>query len=105
MLRLKYRGNELVRRRDSDVGRRSAATRTAGCRSLTTRPRATTAPSSGASDKFVLKDHSTNGTYVTLEGDSELLLRREELVLRKNGWISFGQSRAGTQEVVEFFIG
>jgi adenylate cyclase len=55
-------------------------------------------------DKWVLKDHSTNGTFVTLEGDSELTLRREELVLRKHGWIAFGQSRAGTQEVVEFFI-
>ena len=26
------------------------------------------------------------------------------LVLRKHGWIAFGQSRAGTDEVVEFFV-
>ena len=33
-------------------------------------------------DKFVLIDHSSNGTYVTVEGEPELALRREELVLR-----------------------
>src|SRR5207248_1432279 len=30
-------------------------------------------------DKFVLIDHSSNGTYVTVEGEPELALRREEL--------------------------
>src|SRR5206468_483265 len=50
-----------------------------------------------------LKDHSTNGTYVTAEGDSEMLLQREELTLRKHGWIAFGQPRSGTSEVVEYF--
>src|SRR5438093_8543281 len=54
-------------------------------------------------DKWVLKDHSTNGTYVTAEGDSEMLLQREELTLRKHGWIAFGQPRSGTSEVVEYF--
>jgi predicted component of type VI protein secretion system len=55
-------------------------------------------------DKWILKDHSTNGTFVTLEGDEELLLQREELTLRKHGWIACGQSRASTKEVVEFFV-
>lgn len=54
-------------------------------------------------DKYVLADHSANGTYITIEGDREILLRREEIILRGHGWIAFGQSRAGTQEVVEFF--
>src|SRR5437899_382397 len=54
-------------------------------------------------DKWVLKDRSTNGTYVTAEGDSEMLLQREELTLRKHGWIAFGQPRSGTTEVVEYF--
>jgi class 3 adenylate cyclase len=54
-------------------------------------------------DKFVLKDHSSNGTFVTAEGDIEILLQREEFTLRKHGWIAFGQSRAGTSEVVEYF--
>src|SRR5205814_2329055 len=37
------------------------------------------------------------------EGDSEMLLQREELTLRKHGWIAFGQPRSGTTELVEYF--
>ncbi len=40
-------------------------------------------------DKYVLVDISTNGTYVQLKGEAEFLLRREELVLRGSGRISF----------------
>jgi len=54
-------------------------------------------------DKFWLKDHSTNGTYVTFEGDAEILLQREEVTLRKHGWIAFGHPRDPKVEVVEFF--
>ncbi len=54
-------------------------------------------------DKFVLADHSANGTYATVEGDQEVILKREEFTLRGRGWITFGQSRANTTEVVEFF--
>jgi adenylate cyclase len=31
------------------------------------------------------------------------MLRREEFTLRGHGWITFGQPRARTAEVVEFF--
>lgn len=103
VLRLRYRDAEIARRRDRDaevIGRDPEcgvpiADEMASRRHCTIERR---------KDKWVLKDHSTNGTYVTLEGDSEITLRREELVLRKHGWIACGQSRAGTQEVVEFFI-
>lgn len=54
-------------------------------------------------DKYVLADHSANGTYVTVEGDREIMLRREEFTLRGHGWITFGQPRARTADVVEFF--
>ena len=54
-------------------------------------------------DKFILTDHSANGTYVTVEGDKEIVLRREEFTLRGHGWIAFGQSRTGASDVVEFF--
>lgn len=40
--------------------------------------------------KFVLADHSTNGTYVTPEGQREIYLRREELPLEGCGLISLG---------------
>ena len=43
-------------------------------------------------DKFVLTDHSANGTFVLVEGDREIVLRREEFTLRGHGWIAFGHS-------------
>jgi adenylate cyclase len=43
-------------------------------------------------DKFVLIDHSSNGTYVTVDGEAEMVLRREELVLRGRGRVSFGHA-------------
>jgi adenylate cyclase len=55
------------------------------------------------SDKFVLADRSANGTYVTVEGDSEIVLRREEFTLRGHGWIVLGQPRDAAAEAVEFF--
>ena len=51
---------------------------------------------------FVLADKSTNGTFVTLEGEAEVVLKREELTLRKNGRISFGQPHAAGGETLEF---
>jgi adenylate cyclase len=101
-IRLRYRNRELVRRRDGDA---VIIGRDAGCGLVIDDDRASrqhcTVERRG--DKFILKDHSTNGTYVTLEGDTEFFLQREELTLRKHGWIAFGQPRAGTTEVVEFF--
>ena len=52
---------------------------------------------------FVLADKSTNGTFVTVEGEEEVVLHREEITLRKSGWICFGQSRsAAGDDVMEF---
>ena len=45
-------------------------------------------------DKFVLVDHSSNGTWVTVEGRPEITLRREELILRGRGHVSFGHAFA-----------
>lgn len=42
--------------------------------------------------KFVLVDHSTNGTFVKLPNQAEIYLRREELPLMGQGSISIGQS-------------
>jgi class 3 adenylate cyclase len=41
-------------------------------------------------DKFVLIDQSSNGTYVTVDGEAEIHLRREELMLRSRGRVCFG---------------
>jgi adenylate cyclase len=103
VLRLRYRGKEIIRRRDNDfidIGRDN------DCGLMITDHMASRRHCiiERRADRFVLKDHSTNGTYLTLEGDSEQHLRREEAALRKHGWIAFGQPRAGTDDVVEFFL-
>ena len=54
-------------------------------------------------DKFVLADHSANGTYLSIDGDREIVLRREEALLRGHGFITLGQSRASATEFVEFY--
>jgi predicted component of type VI protein secretion system len=41
--------------------------------------------------KYVLVDHSTNGTYVHEENKTPIYLRREEAPLQGNGVISVGQ--------------
>jgi class 3 adenylate cyclase len=54
-------------------------------------------------DKFYYVDLSSNGTYVTNEGDVELLIRRDQLLLRGRGRMSFGHSSADADaEVVTF---
>jgi class 3 adenylate cyclase len=54
-------------------------------------------------DKFVLVDQSTNGTYVTFDGEAEIGLRREELLLRGRGRIVFGHGIAESDEDVVAF--
>jgi len=57
-------------------------------------------------DKFVLIDHSTNGTFCTVEGEKEIELRREEFTLRGRGRISFGHGYdEDPSETVEFDTG
>jgi class 3 adenylate cyclase len=43
-------------------------------------------------DKFYYVDLSTNGTYITIEGDVETVLRRDQAMLRGRGTLSFGHS-------------
>jgi adenylate cyclase len=52
---------------------------------------------------FTLRDHSSNGTYVTNEGCEEVLLRGDEAPLAAHGWVSFGNSRRLATVVLEFF--
>jgi adenylate cyclase len=101
-LRLKYRDLEIVRRRENDsisIGRSPDCNLTIA-NNRASRKHCVIERRHG---KFVLADQSTNGTYVTAEGGNELVLRREEFMLGKHGWITFGQPRAETDEVVEYF--
>ena len=54
--------------------------------------------------KFLLTDQSTNGTYVTAEGDAEIMLKREQFMLRGRGVIVLGHSlrSAAAGETVTF---
>jgi hypothetical protein len=45
-------------------------------------------------DKFVIVDQSSNGTFVTIDGEPEIMLRREELTLRGRGRVAFGHAHA-----------
>ena len=56
-------------------------------------------------DKYVLIDESSNGTHLTVHGQPEVRLRREEAVLHGSGSISFGHSyTADPTEVVAFVV-
>jgi class 3 adenylate cyclase len=54
---------------------------------------------------YVLVDISSNGTYVTFHGETEIALRRESIPLRGHGHIAFGHSCTEiSTEAVEFFL-
>jgi hypothetical protein len=56
-------------------------------------------------DKFFLVDQSTNGTFVSVQGESEIALRREEVMLRGQGRITFGHTIAeSAEETVDFLL-
>jgi adenylate cyclase len=55
--------------------------------------------------KFVLIDHSTNGTYVLFKGQDDIFLRREELPLMGEGLISLGEDVIkGNPNLISFSI-
>ena len=43
-------------------------------------------------DKFVMIDQSSNGTYITVDGEPEIHLKREEIILRGRGRAVFGHA-------------
>ena len=56
-------------------------------------------------DKYVLIDQSSNGTHLTVHGQPEIRIRREEFVFQGRGSISFGHPYAADPtEVVVFEI-
>ena len=102
-IHLKYRGKELVRRRDNDsvtLGRDE----TSGLVIAEDKCSRHHCTIERRGDKFVLADTSSNGTYVTIQGEEEVQLKREEMALTKRGWIAFGQPRAAAKEAAVEFI-
>jgi pSer/pThr/pTyr-binding forkhead associated (FHA) protein len=55
--------------------------------------------------KFVLADHSTNGTFVKLNNQETIFIRREELPLIGDGYISLGEDyRPGNSGNIYFSV-
>ena len=54
-------------------------------------------------DKFFLTDQSTNGTFVALEGEAEMVLRREEVMLRGKGRLALGHSISDAPDETIYF--
>jgi adenylate cyclase len=101
-LRLAYRGKDVVRRWGSEsimLGRNPT------CQLVVADPKASRQHCTIElrRDNFIVRDHSSNGTFVTVDGELEVVLQREEFQLRKHGWIAFGRSREDTQDIVEYF--
>src|SRR2546427_5698851 len=55
--------------------------------------------------QFVVQDHSTNGTYVTIDSEKSVLLKGDDLALRRFGWIGFSDVRYAGSGVVQFSCG
>ncbi len=102
LLRLRYRGRDLTRRRAQEtlvIGRDKECGLVIACVAASRRH----CTIERLQNTFVLQDHSTNGTYVTVAGEQEVIVEREDFVLRQHGWISLGAPRAESQDVVEYF--
>jgi adenylate cyclase len=54
--------------------------------------------------QFFLVDDSTNGTYLQIGGTAEVLLRREQILLRGSGTISLGTPIAKATDMISFAI-
>lgn len=100
-LKLKYRGTKLVLRRITET---VAIGRDPACAMVIDDEHASRhhCTIQRRHSNFVLADKSTNGTFVTVEGEEEVVLHREEITLRKSGSISFGQPRSAGGEALEF---
>ena len=100
-LKLKYRGNKMVLRRILEA---FTIGRDPGCALVIDNEHASRhhCTIQRRHAHFVLADKSTNGTFVTVEGEDEAVLHREEFTLRKSGWISFGQPRSAGGEALEY---
>jgi len=101
-LRLTYRGRAVVCTRENDsivVGRAPGCGLVVADRTVSRRHCTITL----RGGRFVLKDHSTNGTYVTVEGGADILAQSEEVILGRRGRIGFGRPPdAGPEEAVEY---
>ena len=100
-LRLNYQGKVLIRRRDTEF---VTLGRDPSLDVVVDEPTASRRHCHivRRDGRFILRDHSTNGTYVTIDGEGEVLLHVDTVVLHKAGWIALGLSAELTERVVYF---
>ena len=101
-IRLAYRDKVLVRRREWDVvtiGRDAELDFVISQQSVSRRH----CDVIRREGRFLLRDHSTNGTFVMIEGEGELHVHVGEFVLAKSGWIAPGLSGDVTEDVVRYW--
>lgn len=101
-IRLAYRDKVLVRRREWDVvtmGRDADLDFVIDLQTVSRRH----CDVIRREGRFLLRDHSTNGTFVMVEGEGELYVHVGELALRKSGWIAPGLSGDATEDVVRYW--
>ena len=101
VLRLIYRHESMLRRREGDA---LAIGRDPDCdlcveERVASRRHCTIVRANG---EFVVRDHSTNGTFITIEGEDETRIRAEEFVLRGKGWLTLGTPLDVADELVQF---
>ncbi len=102
VLRLRYRGREVMGRR---LNESLVIGRDPGCDLVIADIKASRQHCSieRRDGQFVLRDHSANGTYLTVAGEPELALQRQGCALRGHGWIALGLPRSPARDAVEYF--
>lgn len=101
ILRLNYKGQTVIRRRMNEaliIGRDESndvvvPERKASRQHCTIERRP---------NGFVLRDHSTNGTYIVPTNEKEMFLLRADMTLRGAGILTLGQPRSETAEAIEY---
>lgn len=102
-LTLVYRDKKIVRRRDRDsvtIGRDEHC----GIQIADDQASRLHCTIERRQDKWFLIDHSTNGTYVSVDRTQDVLIQREEFTLSGRGRITCGQPSVSTNEIVEFSV-
>lgn len=102
-IKLTHQGREITFRDTVYFGREAAGNHIVITDPMTSRRHSKIELRAG---KFVLVDQSSNGTFVMLGGNTEMRLKREEVILYGSGVIAFGHSTqdAGA-EIVQFACG
>lgn len=103
ILRLEYQGKVLLRRRELEYvsfGRDAACEICVAAETASRRHCTVTRQDGG----FALRDHSTNGTYVTLDGEGEIYVHSEACLLGKKGRIALGEPGATSSCAIEYAV-